>query len=238
MNLNTFSIAARCENTGELGVAVATKFIAVGSLCSFVKNNVGAITSQAYINPLLGILGLEYLYEGHTAQETLNYLKSFDEGIEFRQIGIVDANGASAAFTGLNPDTWRGHLTGPNYAIAGNRLVGGETLERMQESFVSDETQPLSKRLLDALSAGEAAGGDKLGHQSAALKVYGKGDFPALDLRVDEHVDPVAELRRIYELSREELIPLIDVLPIPDVEGGKFIFRRSTRDKNGVLKQY
>lgn len=238
LKLNTFSITARCHRTGELGIAVATKFISVGMLCSFVKNNVGAIASQAYINPYLGIWGLEYLAKGHSAQETLEFLKSKDEGIEYRQLGIVDNKGESAAFTGGNSDTWHGHLTGPNYALAGNRLVSVETLEAMRDSFECDDNLPLSKRLLLALSAGEAAGGDRSGHQSAALKVYGASDFALLDLRVDEHLHPVAELRRLYAIAEETLIPLMDSLPTPDAEAGSFTFQRSAIGKDGVTRGY
>lgn len=236
LKLNTFSITARCHRTGELGIAIATKFISVGMLCSFVKNNVGAIASQAYINPYLGVWGLEYLAKGYSAQETLEFLMTKDEGIEFRQLGIVDNKGGSAAFTGSNSDTWHGHLTGPNYSLAGNRLVGVETLEAMRDSFESDDSLPLGKRLLLALSAGEAAGGDKSGHQSAALKVYGKPEFALLDLRVDEHDDPVAELRRLYGIAEETLIPLMDSLPTPDAEAGSFTFRRSAIGGDGVTR--
>lgn len=238
MKFNTFSITARCQRTGEVGIAISTKFIAVGMLCSFVKNNVGAIASQAYINPYLGILGLEYLAKGYSASETLEYLKQCDEGIEFRQLGIVDSHGASVAFTGEQCDTWRGHLTGPNFAIVGNMLVGAQTLEAMKESFESDDSQPLSKRLLMALSAGEAAGGDKRGRQSAAVKVYGEKDFPILDLRVDEHPDPVAELRRIYGVAEEILIPLMDSLPTPEADAGSFTFQRSAIGNDGVTRGY
>ncbi len=238
LKLNTFSITARCHRTGEVGVAVATKFISVGMLCPFVKNNVGAIASQAYINPYLGIWGLDYLAKGHSAQETLEYLKSRDEGIDFRQLGIVDNKGGSAAFTGSYSDTWHGHITGPNYALAGNRLVSSQTLEAMKESFESDDSLPLSQRLILALTAGEKAGGDKLGHQSAAVKVYGSQEFPLLDLRVDEHVDPVGELRRIYGIAEEILIPLIDSLPTPDAETGSFTFQRSAIGKDGVTRRY
>ena len=238
LKLNTFSITARCQRTGEVGIAVATKFIAVGGLCSFAMKNVGAIASQAFINPYLGIWGLEHLAKGHSAQETLEFLKSKDEGIEFRQLGIIDSHGGSAAFTGEFSDVWHGHLTGPNYALAGNRLVGIETLEAMKESFESDDMLPLGQRLLLALSAGEAAGGDKSGHQSAAVKVYGASDFPVLDLRVDEHPDPVAELRRIYEIAEGVLMPLIDSLPIPNAEAGTFTFQRSAIGKDGVTRGY
>jgi uncharacterized Ntn-hydrolase superfamily protein len=238
LKLNTFSITARCHRSGDLGIAIATKFISVGMLCSFVKNNVGAIASQAYVNPYLGIWGLEHLAKGHSAQETLEFLKSKDDGIDYRQLGIVDNKGRSAAFTGSNSDTWHGHLTGPNYALAGNRLVSAETLDAMRDSFESDDSLPLSQRLLLALIAGEAAGGDKLGHQSAALKVYGAADFPLVDLRVDEHDDPVAELRRIYGIAEEILIPLMDSLPTPDAKAGSFTFQRSAIGKDGVRRGY
>lgn len=238
MEYNTFSITARCSRTGELGIAVSTKFVAVGMLCAFVKSNAGAIASQAYVNPYLGIWGLEYLAKGHSAVETLEYLKSRDEGIEFRQLGVVDNNGGSAAFTGQNCDSWRGELTGPNYAIAGNMLVGSETLEAMKKSFESSETYPLAKRLLMALSAGHSAGGDKRGHQSAALKVYGVEEYPIVDLRVDEHDDPISELFRVYGVAETILIPLIDSLPTLDMDGQTLKLNRSVTTGEGVATPY
>lgn len=236
MKYNTFSITARCSRTGELGTAVSTKFVAVGMLCSFVKSNAGAIASQAYVNPYLGIWGLEYLGKGHTADETVEYLKSRDKGIEFRQLGIVDNKGGSSSFTGKHCDTWRGELTGPNFAIVGNMLVGAETLEAMKESFESDDTQPLAKRLLLALSAGHSAGGDKRGHQSAALKVYGAEEYPIVDLRVDEHDDPIAELFRVYGVAETILIPLIDSLPTLGADGETLNLNRSRTTNDGVVE--
>lgn len=227
LKLNTFSVTARCHRTGELGVAVSTKVPAVGMLCPFVRSNVGAIASQSFVNPYLGIWGLEHLSEGHTAAQTLAYLKGRDAGIEYRQLGIVDSHGGSAAFTGGDCDTWRGHLTGPNYAIAGNMLVGAQTLEAMKESLESTDSRPLVQRLLAALAAGQAAGGDKRGRQSAAVKVYSTEEYPALDLRVDEHPDPVAELQRVYEVARTSLVPLLGMLPTLEHPEGTFNFQRS-----------
>ncbi|CAB4970127.1 unannotated protein [freshwater metagenome] len=238
LNYNTFSITARCERTGQLGTAVATKFIAVGALCSFVKNGVGAISSQAYINPYLGIWGLEYLSQGYCAQETLEYLKECDGGINFRQFAIVDKWGNSAAFTGENSDTWHGDLVGRNYALAGNRLVSGETLEAMQVSFENSSEQALSQRLLTALKAGQNAGGDKQGHQSAAVKVYGEEDFPLLDLRVDEHPEPVDELMRVFSIAQEIMEPLIQALPIPQKETRSFEFQRSRLNSEGIYESF
>lgn len=222
LKYNTFSITARCQRTGELGVAVSTKVPAVGMLCPFVQSKVGAVATQSWVNPYLGIWGLKYLASGHTAQETLEYLKTRDAGIEGRQLGIVDSAGGSAAFTGSECDTWNGDLTGPNYAIAGNMLVGSETLEAMKVDFEGDASRPLVERLLSALGAGQAAGGDKRGRQSAAVKVYSTEAYPALDLRVDEHSNPVAELQRVYEIARTDLVPLIEMLPTLNRPEGNF----------------
>ena len=238
LNYSTFSITARCERTGELGTAVATKFIAVGALCSFVKNGVGAISSQAYINPYLGIWGLEYLSKGHTVQETLDYLNSCDSAMDFRQIAIVDNFGGSAAFTGKSSDTWHGDLVGPNYALAGNRLVNEQTLIAMKTSFEKNPEAPLSQRLLTAIKSGQIAGGDKQGHQSAAIKIYGEQDFPVLDLRVDEHPEPIDELQRVFDIANVILVPLLDSLPIPEKAMQTFRYQRSRVDSEGVDKSY
>jgi uncharacterized Ntn-hydrolase superfamily protein len=153
-------------------------------------------------------------------------------------LGIVDSQGRSAAFTGKESDTWHGDVTGVNYAITGNRLVGAETLEAMRESFELDSSQPLAKRLVLALRAGELVGGDKLGRQSAAVKVFGAEDFPLLDLRVDEHPEPVTELIRIFNIADEILSPLMQTLPTPDAETGNFRFRRSAIGKDGTPTPY
>lgn len=223
----TFSITARCARTGELGVAVSTNVPAVGMLCPFVRSRAGAIATQSFVNVYLGIWGLEQLAAGRSAEETLDYLRGRDSRIEQRQLGIVDARGGSAAFTGQECDTWNGHLTGPDYAIAGNMLLGAATLDAMQESFLSDDTDPLAVRLLASLSAGQDAGGDKRGRQSAALKVYSTEDYPALDLRVDEHPQPIAELRRVYAVARTDLFPLLEMLPTKECPAGAFDMQRS-----------
>lgn len=234
LKLNTFSITARCARTGQLGVAVSTKVPAVGMLCPFVQSGVGAIASQSFVNPYLGIRGLEYLQAGHSALETLNRLKEFDDGIEYRQLGIVDHQGNSAAFTGNQCDTWNGHVTGPNFAIAGNMLVGEATLVAMRDSFEQSIELPLVERLIHALQAGQNAGGDKRGRQSAAVKVFSTEEYPLIDLRVDEHTDPVPELKRIYEVAKDVLIPFIEMLPTIDAPSGRFDFEESR--KRGLLQ--
>lgn len=213
VNLNTFSITARCEKTGQFGVAVSTKVPAVGSLCPFAKPGVGAIATQAFVNPYIGIHGLHYLEEGLSASDVLERVLSEDPDPEMRQVSIVDKNGKSAAFTGQKTDGWNGHLTGDNYAVAGNKLVGEATIRAMANTFEEERDIPLAERLLKALESGQAAGGDKRGKQSAALLVVDKEEYPLVDLRVDEHPDPVKELKRIFQVAQEDLFPLTRILP-------------------------
>lgn len=141
---------------------------------------------------------------------------------EIRQVGVVDATGRSAAFTGQATDAWAGHRTGSNYSVQGNMLVGAATIDAMVESFEAGGPFEFAERVLRALEAGQAAGGDRRGRQSAALLVRGPEVFPLVDLRVDEHPDPVAELRRIFEIAKRELFPFIAALPTKDRPAGDF----------------
>ena len=234
MKLNTFSITARCARTGQLGIAVSTKVPAVGMLCPFVESGVGAVATQSFVNPYLGIWGLEYLRQGRSAEDTIRLLIERDPGASLRQLAVVDSRGGSAAFSGDQCDTWYGELTGPGYAIAGNMLVGEATIRAMEAQFLATAEQPLAERLLAALAAGQNAGGDKRGRQSAALKVHHTEAYPFLDLRVDEHPDPVAELSRIYEVAQESLIPLISMMPTRENPQGRFDMEESRR--KGLLQ--
>lgn len=234
IKLTTFSITARCHRTGQLGVAVATAVPAVGMLCPFVASGVGAVATQSFVNPYLGIWGLQYMAGGDSAEAALERLRTADPGIEYRQLGIVDARGGTAAFSGDHCDTWYGQRTGPNYSVAGNMLIGPETLEAMEASFRTSSQLSLAERLLLALQAGQDAGGDKRGRQSAAVKVHGDEVYPLIDLRVDEHLDPVPELRRIYEVAKESLIPLIQMMPTRDYPQGRFDMDESRR--RGLLQ--
>ena len=213
MNLTTFSISARCARTGELGVAVSTKVPAVGSICPFVRPGVGAVSTQAWVNPYLGRRILEELAAGRSAPEALARVLEHEVDREIRQVGVVDARGGSAAHTGDETNAWAGHHTGRDFSVQGNMLVGENTVEAMAEAFEGSLERPLHERILLALEAGQAAGGDKRGRQSAALVVFGAEDYPIADLRADEHPDPVAELRRIYEVAKRELFPFIAALP-------------------------
>ncbi|WP_053960282.1 DUF1028 domain-containing protein [Sulfobacillus thermosulfidooxidans] len=234
MKINTFSITARCSETGQLGIAVSTKVPAVGMLCPFVESGVGAIATQSFVNPYLGIWGLEYMRQNHNAEETLEFLKTLDPGFDYRQLAIVDRWGNAAAFSGNACDTWYGHRVGPNYAVAGNMLVNEDTILAMEQSFQRTAGESLAERLIKALLAGQEAGGDKRGKQSAALKVFGTESYPLLELRVDEHPDPVQELWRIYQVAQESLIPLIAMLPTRESPAGHFDFEESR--KRGLLQ--
>lgn len=213
IELNTFSVAAICERTGMLGVAVSTAVPAVGAICPFVKPGIGAIATQSWVNPYLGIDGLKLLDEGKSAQETLDTLIAADPGRDDRQLGIVDSQGRAAAYTGANCVDWAGHEIGQGFSVQGNMLVGAATVERMAETAERSRSADLPERLMLVLEAGQAAGGDKRGKQSAALKIFNVEEYPWLDLRVDEHRSPVAELRRILQVARHQLLPFVDGMP-------------------------
>src|SRR5699024_6783709 len=222
VQLNTFSITARCPETNQFGVAVSTAVPGVGGLCPYAKAGVGAIASQSFVNPYIGINGLTYLEEGQSAEEVLERVLQEDPVPELRQVAIVDAQGKSAAFTGKKCDTWNGQITGENYAIDGNMLVGQETIQAIEQTYIEAKNQPVAERLLQALEAGQTAGGDKRGKQSAALYVVDTEPYPLVDLRVDEHTDPVTELRRVYTVAEEQLLPFVQSLPTKEHPGGKF----------------
>jgi uncharacterized Ntn-hydrolase superfamily protein len=222
----TFSIVGRCKTTKHLGIAIATKMPAVGAVCPFVRFGVGAVTTQAWVNPYLGPDILDRLAAGATAHVALAEALPKDPDRALRQVGVVDAQGRSSSHTGADASAWAGHRTGPDFAAQGNTLVGKETVEAMAKAFVAAADLALDERLLRALEAGQAAGGDKRGKQSAALIVHGPEVTPLVDLRVDEHADPVAELRRIHTVCRTELFPYLASLPTrTDPKGGTEAYR-------------
>ena len=204
----TFSIAAVDGETGEIGVAVASRVPAVGAIVPFVEAEVGAVATQAKANVVYGPRGLELLRLGLTAQEVLEFLAKEDSEADRRQVGIVSADGASASRTGTGCFAWAGGRTGPGYAIQGNILEGPGVLEAMEQAYLESVGELLPDRLLLVLQAGDSAGGDRRGKQSAALLVNRKGwgyaglDDRFRDLRVDDHKDPVAELGRILKVHR------------------------------------
>jgi uncharacterized Ntn-hydrolase superfamily protein len=209
----TFSIVARFPRTAMSGVAVSTAVPAVGAICAFGAPGVGSIATQSWANPYLGIDGVELLKQGLSAEDVVERLIGDDPGRDMRQLGLVDGQGRSAAYSGAQCTSWFGDITGDGYSIQGNMLTGGETLQAMQANFESTTEQGLPERLIAALEAGQSMGGDKRGRQSAAVKIYASEAYPYLDLRVDEHPDPVAELRRVFEVARRQLMPFIAMMP-------------------------
>jgi uncharacterized Ntn-hydrolase superfamily protein len=197
----TWSIIARDPPTKAFGIAVATRFFAVGALCPHAMSEVGALCTQALVNPTYGPSGLKLLRDGASAAETVRRLTTSDPGAAHRQLHVMDRAGRTAAHTGSACVGWCGDVHAEDYSIAGNMLAGPAVLEATATAFESHTDRPFADRLIGALEAGEAAGGDKRGKQSAALVIYSTEDYPDLDLRVDDHADPLAELRRLYEVS-------------------------------------
>ena len=218
----TYSIVACDLEEKQWGVAVQSKFLAVGSVVPWAEPQVGAIATQAYANPSYGPNGLALLREGLSANEVVERLTSEDAGRDQRQLGVVDASGGSASWTGRRCNDWAGHRNGAGYAAQGNILVGEETVTALATTFEANAQLPLAQRLIDCLAAAQAAGGDRRGQQSASLLVVQKeGGYAGLsdtlvDLRVDDHERPIQELRRIAGLHSRlfGLSPREDWLPL------------------------
>jgi uncharacterized Ntn-hydrolase superfamily protein len=208
--MNTFSIVARCERTGQLGVAVATAIPAVGSLCPYAIAGIGAVSTQSWVNPYLATEVLRRLRDGVSADQALRQALATDPAASSRQVGVVDAAGRGAAWTGEDCTPWCGHIVDAMMAVQGNMLVDGRTIVAIADAYRASVKEDLAERLMRALEAGDGAGGDKRGKQSAALLVYTTEDYPLLDLRVDEHAAPVEELRRVYGIARLQLLPFVE----------------------------
>jgi len=212
MTLSTFSIVARDPETGDLGVAVQSKFLAVGAVVPWAKAGVGAVATQAWANTAFGPEGLALMEQGLSAQEALDRLVAADDDAAHRQVGMVDARGNAATFTGAQCLPWAGGRTGPGYACQGNILVSEDTVIAMAETFEATKGG-LWDRLVAALAAGQEAGGDSRGQQSAALLVvrekggYGGRNDRFIDLRVDDHPAPIDELKRLLGLHKLYLFP-------------------------------
>lgn len=202
----TWSIIARDEASGQIGIAVATCNFAVGARVPYMRTGVGAVCTQALTNPYFGPRGLALLMAGGTANDVVRMLLMADEGRDHRQVHVMDRDGRFAASTGAACVGWCGHLIRPTLSIAGNMLAGPQVIAATADSYESASDVPLAERLVRAMQAGEAAGGDKRGRQSAALLVHDEEEHARLDLRVDDHADPLAELARLEAVSRERFI--------------------------------
>ena len=207
--VSTYSIVACDLDAGQWGVAVQSKFLAVGSVVPWAEPHVGGVATQAYANPRYGPQGLELLREGLSAQEVVDRLTGADEGRDHRQLGVVDGKGDAATYTGKECMDWAGGRTGAGYAAQGNILVSGETVDALAETFEGSVGRALAERLIDCLAAAQAAGGDSRGQQSSALLVverdggYAQMSDVVVELRVEDHERPIEELRRIYVLHDE-----------------------------------
>jgi len=205
----TWSIVARDSRSGAFGVAIATRFFAVGALCPHAQSGVGALSTQALVNPHYGRQGLELLRSGMPAPEVVKRLVAPDEGRDQRQLHVIDAAGRIGQHTGAKCVDWCGARAGDGYSVAGNMLANERVIQETAGAYEASPALPFAERLLAALEAGEAAGGDKRGKQSAALILHCTEEYPELSLRVDDHPEPLVELRRLYEKAHERFIPFM-----------------------------
>ncbi len=199
----TWSIIFHERSSGRIAIAVATKFFAVGARVPYIEPQKGAVCTQAMVNPLYGSHGLRLIREGLGATDIVRILTTPDAGREHRQLHVMGADGHFAAHTGAECVPWCGHWIGEDMSVAGNMLAGPQVVAETVRYFRENESMPLPRRLIAAMKAGEKAGGDKRGKQSAALVIYGNQEYSELDLRVDDHVEPLLELARLEAVSRE-----------------------------------
>ena len=211
----TWSLVARDAN-GAVGVAVASRFFAVGALCPHAASGVGAVSTQALVNPLYAPAALEAMARDVDPTVIVRALTGADPGCEHRQLHLIDRAGRTAAHTGARCIEWCGHRAGRGFSVAGNMLAGPRVLDDTAGAFEQNHALPFALRLIAAMEAGEAAGGDKRGKQAAALIVCTTESYPALDLRVDDHPEPIVELRRLYETSLDRFQPFVACLPRHD----------------------
>jgi uncharacterized Ntn-hydrolase superfamily protein len=209
----TWSIIARDSLTGQFGIAVATKFFAVGARVPHIAAGIGGVATQALVNPYYGIDGVRLLREGRAPHDIIEALIATDAGHASRQLHIMDAAGRIAAYTGKDCVDWCGHLEGDGFSIAGNMLAGAQVLDDTAQTYLANACLPFARRLIAAMRAGELAGGDKRGRQSAALLIYGEEEWSDLDLRVDDHAEPLSELERLEAVSRERWVHFRKYLP-------------------------
>lgn len=219
LEYHTFTIVGRCQRTGLVGICLASNPITVASRCAWVRGNVGAVATQAYAHPGLGPLGLRLLEMDYAPTKVLSELQSTDPWYEYRQVAVLDRRGEVAVHTGSKNQDWKGHVARRNFVAMGNYLTGQQVVEAMARTFEESEVEILEERLLRALEAGKAAGGERGGQNSAGLIVSGGETYPRTDLRVDWYDRPMApsddalsELRRVFDRYRA-LIPYYEGRP-------------------------
>jgi uncharacterized Ntn-hydrolase superfamily protein len=209
----TWSIIARDRCSDAFGIAIASKFFAVGSFCPHGDGAVGALSTQSLPNPLWGYRGLRLLREGLPAKTVLDHLTLADRGADQRQLHIHDARGGIAVHTGSRCIGWAGHVVRERLSVAGNMLAGPQVVAASADAYEASTDSSFTRRLIEALAAGESAGGDKRGRQSAALLVWTTEEYPAVNMRVDDHIDPICELRRLETVGRQRLFHYVKFMP-------------------------
>jgi uncharacterized Ntn-hydrolase superfamily protein len=224
----TLSIVARCEQTGQLGASAGTAVPGVGKLLAWPLSRIGAVATQGWVNPYLGVDALAMLGTGHPAGSALQAVTSLDDDRDLRQVGIVDATGRAAAWTGAQCQSYAGDFQGEGWTVQGNLLETIGALEAAAEAFVADPDSDLIDRLLDALEAGEAAGADSRGARSATALVVATEHYPLWDIRVDDHDQPLEELRRMQALFAEEVLPHVLALPTRENLAGRLTIQERT----------
>lgn len=223
----TYSIVAKDPKTGQYGVAVASRFFAVGALVPHIRGGKCAVATQAFVNPIWGIEAADRMARGETAYTVLDDIVSRDDGRDQRQIHMIDAAGSSAAYTGKNCIGWCGHLIEVGVSVAGNMLANDLVIAHTMAAYSENMHLPFAERMLCAMEAGEAAGGDKRGKQSAALRIHRGEDYPWIDIRADDHSDPIAELRRLYDVAHDRYLWFTEGLPTRTNFSG-------TTDRSGI----
>lgn len=216
----TYSIVARDPATGHFGIAVASRFFAVGALVPHICGRVGAVATQAFVNPTYGPDGLRLMGAGAPPEAIVPIFTGRDDGHPNRQFHLIDVQGRNAAFTGAACVDWAGHRLAEGVSVAGNMLEGPNVVEDALRAYQSAMDKPLSERLLIAMQAGEDAGGDKRGKQSACLVIYRDQDYAWLDIRADDHADPLSELRRLYAVAQERFLLVAETMATRETPHG------------------
>ncbi|MGL4635296.1 MAG: DUF1028 domain-containing protein [Beijerinckiaceae bacterium] len=209
----TWSIVARDPLTGHIGIAVTTCAFGVGSRVPFIASGIGAIASQAFVNPFYGLRGLELLRAGASADDVIRIVSADDEGRNDRQVHVMDRQGRFAALTGSTCVPWAGQIIQEHFSVAGNMLAGPQVIEETARVFAAEATMPFARRFIAALQAGQKAGGDKRGKQSAAILIHDDEEYARIDIRVDDHAEPLDELARLEEVSRQRYIHYRTCMP-------------------------
>lgn len=209
----TWSIVAQDTRTGAFGVLCASKALAVGAVVPYGAGRTGVLATQAFANPFFGVDGLRMLQEGCSSQDVITTLAASDSGRDHRQIHLIDRDGRPAAYTGAACIDWSGSVAERHVSVAGNMLAGRQVVEATLHAYLAASDMDFDERLIVAMEAGEAAGGDKRGRQSCSIRIWTEAPFPSFDLRIDDHPEPLKELRRLWRLAHQGYVPFQAALP-------------------------